>query len=207
MNTKQRILQEALHLFSMQGFDAVSVAQIAEAVGIKAPSLYKHYASKQDIFTGIIIEMADRYKKQMQGMMMDGTDAQSDAVRYVGISVDQLVMMGKQLFQFYQHDEISSQFRKMLAIEQYHNRALADLYYQQYFEAPLHYQSQIFQSFINQGTMKAVNAEVAAYHFYAPMFLLMTFSDTHANQDKEILIKIEAHIRQFHQLYMKEGGN
>ncbi|WP_261797230.1 TetR/AcrR family transcriptional regulator [Candidatus Stoquefichus massiliensis] len=30
--------------------DAVSVAQIADAVGIKVPSLYKHFKSKQDIF-------------------------------------------------------------------------------------------------------------------------------------------------------------
>ena len=41
-NTKQRILMEALKLFSKEGYEAVSVEQIANAVGIKAPSLYKH---------------------------------------------------------------------------------------------------------------------------------------------------------------------
>lgn len=41
--TKQRILSEALKLFASKGYEAVSVAQIAGAVGIKAPSLYKHY--------------------------------------------------------------------------------------------------------------------------------------------------------------------
>ena len=50
MHTKQRILLEALRLFSRKGYDAVSVEQIADAVGVKAPSLYKHYKSKQDIF-------------------------------------------------------------------------------------------------------------------------------------------------------------
>ena len=48
MDTKHRILLEALRLFSQRGYDAVSVEQIAAAVGIKAPSLYKHYRSKQD---------------------------------------------------------------------------------------------------------------------------------------------------------------
>ena len=47
MHTKQRILREALRLFSQKGYDAVSVEQNANAVGIKAPSLYKHYKSKQ----------------------------------------------------------------------------------------------------------------------------------------------------------------
>ena len=41
-NTKERILLEALKLFSNEGYEAVSVEQIAVAVGIKAPSLYKH---------------------------------------------------------------------------------------------------------------------------------------------------------------------
>ena len=53
MDTKHKILLEALRLFSKRGYDAVSVEQIASAVGIKAPSLYKHYKSKQEIFDAI----------------------------------------------------------------------------------------------------------------------------------------------------------
>ena len=53
-DTKQRILDEALRLFSQSGFDSVSVERIASAVGIKAPSLYKHFKSKRDIFDSII---------------------------------------------------------------------------------------------------------------------------------------------------------
>lgn len=49
-DTKQRILDEALRLFSQSGYDAVSVERIASAVGIKVPSLYKHFKSKQEIF-------------------------------------------------------------------------------------------------------------------------------------------------------------
>ena len=45
-NTRQRILNAALELFAQYGYEAVSVGQIAEAVGIKAPSLYKHFKSK-----------------------------------------------------------------------------------------------------------------------------------------------------------------
>lgn len=39
-STKERILDEALTLFSFKGFDAVSVGHIGDSVGIKAPSLY-----------------------------------------------------------------------------------------------------------------------------------------------------------------------
>ena len=47
MNTREKILLEALRLFSQRGYDAVSVEQIAQAVGIRAPSLYKHYKGKR----------------------------------------------------------------------------------------------------------------------------------------------------------------
>ena len=40
-DTKQRILEKSLELFSTKGYDAVSVGEIAKAVGIKALSLYK----------------------------------------------------------------------------------------------------------------------------------------------------------------------
>ena len=60
MDTKQKILLESLRLFSQRGYDAVGVEQIAAAVGIKAPSLYKHYKSKKDIFDAIFEETARR---------------------------------------------------------------------------------------------------------------------------------------------------
>lgn len=53
MDTKQRILDEALTLFSEKGYANVFVGDIAERVGIKAPSLYKHYKNKRAIFDAI----------------------------------------------------------------------------------------------------------------------------------------------------------
>ena len=53
-DTKQRILEKSLELFSAKGYDAVSVGEIAKAVGIKAPSLYNHFPSKQAVFDAIV---------------------------------------------------------------------------------------------------------------------------------------------------------
>ena len=53
-DTKQRILEKSLELFSTKGYDAVSVGEIAKAVGIKALSLYNHFPSKQAIFDAIL---------------------------------------------------------------------------------------------------------------------------------------------------------
>ena len=57
---KRRIMTEALRLFARDGYEAVSVESIAAAVGIRAPSLYKHYRSKRDIYDSILREMERR---------------------------------------------------------------------------------------------------------------------------------------------------
>ena len=62
MNTKEKILDEALTLFSEKGYANVFVGDIADRVGIKAPSLYKHYKNKQAIFDAIIDEMNRRFE-------------------------------------------------------------------------------------------------------------------------------------------------
>ena len=52
-NTKQEILKASLELFSVQGFEATSISQIADAVGIRKASLYSHFDSKQAILNAI----------------------------------------------------------------------------------------------------------------------------------------------------------
>ena len=50
-DTKENILKVALHLFAVNGYEAVSVSMIAEALGMTKGALYKHYKNKQDILT------------------------------------------------------------------------------------------------------------------------------------------------------------
>ena len=75
MDTKEKILDEALTLFSEKGYANVYVADIAERVGIKAPSLYKHYKSKRAIFEAIIEKMNRSFEEHAKSLNINGTDA------------------------------------------------------------------------------------------------------------------------------------
>ena len=48
-NTKSRIIDTALRMFATEGYDKVSMREIASAVGIKAGSIYAHFESKEQI--------------------------------------------------------------------------------------------------------------------------------------------------------------
>ena len=61
-NTKQEILEASLDLFSVQGFEATSISQIAGAVGIRKASLYSHFESKQAILDALVKDVLDHYE-------------------------------------------------------------------------------------------------------------------------------------------------
>lgn len=53
-STKDRILDVSIDLFAQKGFDAVTMQEIADAVGIKKASLYYHFAGKDQILQDIL---------------------------------------------------------------------------------------------------------------------------------------------------------
>lgn len=60
--TKDKIFDAALDLFSKKGYDSVSVRTIASEVGIKESSIYNHYSSKKDILMSILNYFEEYFK-------------------------------------------------------------------------------------------------------------------------------------------------
>lgn len=65
---KQAILEAAADLFARQGFDGTSTRQIADAVGIRQPSLFYHFKKKEDILHSLIRESALPWKKYLPAL-------------------------------------------------------------------------------------------------------------------------------------------
>ncbi|MFR8878128.1 MAG: TetR/AcrR family transcriptional regulator [Methanobrevibacter smithii] len=60
--TKDKIFDTALDLFSKKGYDSVSIRTIASEVGIKESSIYNHYSSKKDILMSILNYFEEYFK-------------------------------------------------------------------------------------------------------------------------------------------------
>ncbi|MCA1054441.1 TetR/AcrR family transcriptional regulator [Rossellomorea aquimaris] len=56
-NNKEKIKKVALSLFGQKGYEETSLHDIASAVGIKKPSIYNHFAGKEDIFTAVLEDL------------------------------------------------------------------------------------------------------------------------------------------------------
>lgn len=127
-DTKRRILTEALRLFAQRGYDAVSVEQIANAVGIKAPSLYKHFPSKQSIFDALFERTEHDFDEFLSGISVHVGDAGGDMPVFGSMEADMLAGRFREMMCYLLHDEYVSSFRRMMTIEQFRSPRLSALY-------------------------------------------------------------------------------
>lgn len=203
MTTKEKIIQESLRLFSSRGYDGVSMREIAAAVGIKGASIYNHFKGKEDIFQAIFQEMTKQYEGAVSLM---GIPQEQDAQAihtYAEAGIEQLLQMTEGLFTFFTQNEFVVMFRKLLVSEQ-HKSPLAAKYLKEYYlEAPVLFQSQIFDGMQKEGYFKGYDADIMAMHFYSPIYYTLGRFDLGCPYE-ECLERLKRHVKSFCELYQKE---
>ena len=65
---QEEIIRVAAKLFKEKGYSAVTMRDLAKAMGMKAASLYNHINSKRDILNAIIISLAEEFTSGMQSI-------------------------------------------------------------------------------------------------------------------------------------------
>lgn len=193
-NTKQKILIEAVKLFAKKGYEAVSVEMIARAVGIKAPSLYKHYKSKQDIFKSILKEMERRDAENVIDFSLPQDTKKVMPEAYNHISIDSFIEYCKQQFRYWTKDEFASSFRKMLTIEQYRNEEMNMLYHQYLGAGPLQY------------TTDLLGSQEMAFALYSTMYLLYSIYDNASKKDS-VYTMLLSHLAKWHEQWIQKEQN
>ena len=193
MTTRDKILNEALTLFAENGYDGTSVEEIAEKVGIKAPSLYNHFKGKEDILNALIDITEARYEEFF------GSD------RHIGNlpkSKEEFIQtaIGKILFTI--HDPMISRIRKFLVQEQFRNERLAEITTKHQLDGIQRMYIKIIDGMMNKGLFKKDDPVLLATELTAPVVLLISRADRQPQCGKEIVESIEKHIRHFCDVYM-----
>ena len=68
MGKKQDLLKTAVSLFSSQGFDSTTTAEIAAAAGVTEPVIYYYFKNKEDLFATILIRTFDEYFSRLNAL-------------------------------------------------------------------------------------------------------------------------------------------
>lgn len=177
-NRKEEILIVALHLFAREGYEAVSVSQIAGELDMTKGALYRHFKSKRDIFDCIVQRMEHRDNEQASDYDMPEDDKERMPEKYETVSPDAFVKYSKSMFEYWTEDDFASSFRKMLTIEQFRSVEMQNLYQQYLAAGPASYVKDIFES------MEIADAEDRAVRFYAIMYFYYSIYDGADDKEK-----------------------
>ncbi len=177
-NRKEEILIVALHLFARDGYEAVSVSQIAGELDMTKGALYRHYKSKRDIFDCIVQRMEQQDGEQAAEYDMPEEEKESMQGKYEVVSLDDFVEYSKSMFEYWTEDDFASSFRKMLTIEQFRSEEMQSLYQQYLVSGPAEYVKDLFKN------MEINNQEDNAVKFYANMFFYYSMYDGAADKTK-----------------------
>ena len=169
--TKEDILIVALHLFAKDGYEAVSVSQIAGKLGMTKGALYRHYESKRDIFDHIVKRMEQGDSEQAEEYDMPADEKESMADQYGEVSMDTFLEYSKSMFEYWTENDFASSFRKMLILEQFRNEEVQALYQQYLASGPAEYVKDLFES------MGIEEADKKAEMFYSVMFFYYSLYD------------------------------
>ena len=59
--TAERILDAAEDLFAEKGYAATSLGEVADAVGIRSPSLYNHFRNKEALYSAVLERLLEAF--------------------------------------------------------------------------------------------------------------------------------------------------
>lgn len=177
-NRKEEILIVALHLFARDGYEAVSVSQIAGELDMTKGALYRHYKSKRDIFDCIVQRMEQQDGEQARRNEVPEESIEKVPEEYQNVSVEDFVGYSKSMFEYWTEDDFASSFRKMLTLEQFRNEEMQNLYQQYLVSGPAEYVKDLFKN------MEIKNPEEEAVKFYANMFFYYSVYDGATDKTK-----------------------
>ena len=182
-----------------KGYSEVFVGDIAAAVGIKAPSLYKHFKGKQEIFDSCVEKFFERMNQVRNGLQLPGT-SQSN-ISYKTVDLDKLTEFAIGLFMFYWKDDIAARFRKILMIERYRNQELNRIYEELFVRGAVEYEEKVFAELINAGVLKQEEPHIIALRFYSPIYFLLQKYDMWPDKEEEAKQELTSLICEFCETY------
>lgn len=165
MDTKAKIMDVALHMFSERGYEAVSIRDICGEVGIKESTLYYHFKNKQDILDSLFIRFEEHVNSLLN--VLHSPDAWNDS------RSPSFEWIDTYFFDQYLLDPFCNMMMRLMLIEQLHNKDIQQKYNRWLFEEPYKIEMSVFETLSGLGIMNGETALQAGKNFYGYIAMLV----------------------------------
>ena len=176
MNTKEKIFDVALDLFSKKGYDSVSLREIAEEVGIKKSSIYSHYNSKE----AILMDIFEYFTKQFE---VENLHSSNDILLS---SENETLLNNPELFYHQGSEAIKEMLSKeknlkiwkLVFIQMHYNETIRIFFQNEILMKPLMFWKEFFTILKEKGIIREdSNPQLLAKEYYSfPIYLLLELS-------------------------------
>lgn len=202
-NKRQEIIEVALDLFSINGYEATSISQIAEAVGVKKASIYFHFESKQDIMDSIIECITKEYDEHSILVNCKWDNPEFVGTVFGDLSAEAIAESIKKQILFNLHNPHVSKARKLLVIEQYRNEKLALVQGQHNYDDVLAFSEGLIKMLISRSILRECDPFIMAAQLSAPITVWQQTCDREPDREQEVLGLIDRHVKLFFETYKK----
>ena len=197
-DTKERILAAALEMFSQNGYAGTIIRELTASLGLVKSSMYKHFASKEDIWNSLLDEMIAYY---------DNHFGSPQHLPPVPDSLDDLVAMTLRMVNFTVHDERIIMTRKLLTIEQFRDQRARDLATRHFLTGLKEMFTPVFAGMMDKGLLRRDDPAMLAFAYTAPISALIRLCDREPEQTDEAMAQVEAFSRHFVKIYGVDRGS
>ena len=172
MNTKEKIFDVSLDLFSKKGYDSVSLREIADEVGIKKSSIYSHYPSKEAILIDIFEYFTDFFK---YNKLINSKDLLLTADNEILLENPELFYhKGSEAIKVMVSEERNLKIWKLIFIQMHYNENIRIFFQNEILAKPLLFWNEFFTILKEKGIIrKDCNPKLLAKEYYSfPIYLL-----------------------------------
>ena len=191
-NTKERILETALELFSQNGYAGTNIRELSASLGLVKSGVYKHYESKEAIWNALLDEMIAYYETHF---------GSPEHLPPVPDSLEALTRLTMQMVSITIHDEKIIMTRKVLTLEQFRDNRARDLATKHFLTGLTEMFTRIFTGMMEKGLLRKDDPEMLAFAYTAPISALIHLCDREPEKTADAIRKIEAFSRHFTATY------
>ena len=173
MNTKEKIFEASLDLFSKKGYDSVSLREIADNVGIKKSSIYSHYSSKEAILMDIFEYLTNLIEYDE---LLNSEDLNLTANNDMLLENPELFYhKGSEAIKMMFSQERNLKIWRLIFIQMHHNEAIKEFFQNEILIKPLIFWKEFFTILKEKGIIRQdSNPELLAKEYYSfPIYLLL----------------------------------
>ena len=190
--TKEKILDAALIRFAENGYKGTNLRDLAAGMGLSKSALYKHYASKEEIWNALFDRMEAYYVSRF---------GSPEELPPVPKSCDELLAMTMRMLDFTMHDENIILTRRLLLTEQFHDERARRFATLHFLTGTKDIYKKIFAEMMTAGLLREEDPDMLAFMYTSPITALIHYCDREPDKKPEILGQIEAFIKHFIMTY------